>query len=539
MLKGFFRRFTEIFVSKAIKDHIKTAVPNVESPTTAKKNLHGQFSDHSSSLEQADLQTQLLPKTKMTANHIHWFRAAAPYINLHRGKTFVIMFGGEALYSDNFQHIIHDIALLHALGIHLVLVHGARPQINENLKMLGIETPFAQHRRVTTREALPAVLNAVGSIRLQIEALLSMGVVNSPMYGARIDVVSGNFVTAKPYGIREGIDFQLTGEVRTIDRAAIKRNLDNQNIILLGPTGYSNTGEVFNLRAEEVATKVAIDLHADKLIFLGQQRGFIDQHGHLVRELIPQDAIRYLAATGFEDFHAVHPAADDKATQVHSAPKQKKSKTPVTISEHALRETQLHLAGAVAACQHTVNRCHLLSYAQDGALLGELFTRDGAGTLVSDVRFEDVRQATIQDVGGLLGLLRPLEEQGILVYRSRERLEDEIEHFAVIERDGTIVACAALYPIPLGENEQKSAEIACVAVHPDYRKSNRGAEILAFMQQRAKQQRIKSLYLLTTHTGHWFMEQGFEKVSMDQLPAARQLLYNFQRNSDVYCKKLS
>lgn len=454
-------------------------------------------------MTQQPFDASISSQPQTTPDYVRWFRQAAPYINLHRGKTFVLMFGGEALLTENFQHIIHDIALLHALGIRLVLVHGARPQINENLQQLQIETPFLQHRRITTRQALPAVLNAVGSIRLQIEALLSMGVANSPMFGARIDVVSGNFVTAKPYGIRDGVDFQLTGEVRSIDVEAMQRNLANENIIVLGPTGYSTTGEVFNLRAEEVATRVASDLHADKLIFLGEQKGIIDHQGHFIRELMVKDAQQYLQHM-----------ADQSS------------------------ENYLHLVGAVQACQNGVSRCHLISYHLDGALLGELFTRDGTGTLVSDLRFEDVRQANIHDVGGLLRLLRPLEEQGILVYRSRERLENEIEHFAVIERDGMILACAALYPIPTSDNELKSAEIACVAVHPDYRKSNRGAQVLAFLQQRAQRQNIKVLYLLTTHTGHWFMEQGFVKVDIEKLPAARQAFYNFQRNSHVYSKRL-
>ena len=229
-----------------------------------------------------------------TLQYVHWFRHSAPYINAHRNKTFVIMFDGEAVQHENFQHIVHDIALLHSLGIHLILVHGARAQINQNLKTSAIQTPFHQHRRITTRESLSCVMNAVGSIRLQIEALLSMGLANSPMYGARIDVVSGNFVTAKPYGIRDGIDFQLTGEVRTVDTDAIQRHLENHNIVLLGPTGYSNTGEVFNLVAEEVATNTAILLKADKLIFLGKQSGLFNAMGQLQREIAPHQLDQYI-----------------------------------------------------------------------------------------------------------------------------------------------------------------------------------------------------------------------------------------------------
>lgn len=436
-----------------------------------------------------------------TLQYVHWFRHSAPYINAHRGKTFVLMFDGEAVQHENFQHIIHDIALLHSLGIRLILVHGARPQINTHLALNQIETPFYQQRRITTRESLKAVMSAVGAIRLQIEALLSMGLANSPMHGARIDVVSGNFITAKPYGIHDGIDFQLTGEVRSIDTDAIQRHLDSHNIVLLGPTGYSTTGEVFNLWAEEVATKTAITLKADKLIFLGKQHGLMNSHGQLQREITPIQLDQYI-----ENYQTSQP------------------------------ELALHLRGAKNASLKGVNRVHLLSYAYDGALLEELFTRDGSGTMLTDAHYEEVRTANIQDVGGLINLLRPLEEQGILVYRSRERLETEIDQFAVIERDGTILACAALYPIPSEAGEIASAEIACVAVHPSYRKSNRGSQILSYLEDKARGMGIEQLFILTTRTAHWFIEHGFVHASVDDLPNARQALYNYQRNS-IVCKK--
>lgn len=443
------------------------------------------------------------PIQNITQQYVHWFRHSAPYINAHRNKTFVLMFGGEAVQHTNFQHIIHDISLLHSLGIRLILVHGARPQINQNLQEKQIDTPIHLHRRVTTRESLGCVMNAVGSIRLEIEALLSMGLANSPMFGARIDVVSGNFVTAKPYGIRDGVDFQLTGEVRSIDTDAIQRHLDNDNIVVLGPTGYSTTGEVFNLLAEEVATKTAITLHADKLIFLGKKQGLLNDQGKLLRELTPQQLEPYI-----QHFQQL---------------------------DH---EMALDLQGAQTACLSGVHRVHLLSYAYDGALIEELFTRDGVGTMITDAHYEEVRTATIHDVGGLINLLRPLEEEGILVYRSRERLESEIGQFAVIERDGMILACAALYPIPTSKGEIRSAEIACVAVDPAYRKSNRGSQILHFLEDKARKEGILQLFVLTTRTAHWFLEHGFQKTSVDNLPNARQELYNYQRNSLVFKKIL-
>ncbi len=437
----------------------------------------------------------------MTEQYVHWFRNSAPYINAHRGKTFVLLFGGEAVNDDSFNHTVHDIALLHSLGIKLVLVHGARPQIDENLLEYGLSTPFQQGVRITTRESLRCVLDAVGSVRIQIEGLLSMGLANSPMYGARIDAVSGNFVTARPYGVRDGIDYCLTGEVRSIDVDAIQKQLDNRHIAILGPMGYSPTGEVFNLLAEDVAVHVAQALQADKLICLSEFDGLEKDH-HLLRELIPNEVDQYLR---------------DK-----------------TLDNELLR----YLNAARAACRGGVRRIHIVSYRRDGALLQELFTRDGSGTLITQDPYEEIRSAEIEDIGGLLELLRPMEEEGILVRRSREKLENEINQFVIIERDGMIVGCGALYPLPQDEGQDSSGEIACLAIHPNYRRSSRGSELLDFLEKRASTRGLKRLFVLTTRTAHWFMEHGFEAASVDDLPTSRVALYNLQRNSLVFSKRI-
>lgn len=446
---------------------------------------------------------QMINETEQTQNYLHWFRNSAPYINAHRHKTFVILFEGKALKEDNFHHIIHDIALLHSLGIRLVLVHGARDQIDDALIKQGIDTPTYLNRRITTREALPEVMSAVGASRMYIEALLSMGLANSPMFGSRIDVISGNFITAKPFGIHDGVNFHLSGEVRSIDVGFIASLLEKNNIILLGPTGYSTTGEVFNLLSQEVATKTAIALKADKLIFLCDKNGLLTPEGKLLREISPHQLEQHIAHQQQDDPHF-----------------------------------SLVLQNAKEASLKGVQRVHLLPFSYDGALIQELFTRDGMGTMVTDAHYEDVRTATIDDVGGLMTLLKPLEQQGILVYRSRERLENEISQFAVIERDGTILACAALYPIETEANEPNSAEIACVVVHPSYRKSNRGSQILEFLERKARFEGIEYLFVLTTRTAHWFLEQGFSVATVDDLPNVRQQLYNYQRNSQIFKKRL-
>lgn len=427
------------------------------------------------------------------------FRQAGPYINAHRGRTFVILFGGEAVLDAGFASLINDISLLHSLGIRLVLAHGARPQIAERLQEAGRAPRFVNGLRITDSETLPAVQRAVGEVHIRVEASLSMALANSPMHGARIRVVSGNFVTARPVGVRDGVDYCFTGEVRRVDAAAIKTALGDNAIVLLSPLGYSPTGEVFNINAEEVATAVAVALRADKLLLLLDDARLTDADGRLLRQLSPSDAERML---------------DNDAA----------------LSQEMAR----HLRSALRACRAGVRRIHLLDRVLEGALLLELFTRDGAGTLITTDVYEGLRPAAIDDVGGILALIRPLEEEGVLVRRSRELLEIEIDRFTVVERDGAIIGCAALYPFVT----ERLGELACVAVHPDYRNQGRADALLHFLERQAKRHGLERLFVLTTRAAHWFQERGFEAAEVDDLPLEKQQLYNWRRRSKVFVKTL-
>ncbi|MGC4009341.1 MAG: amino-acid N-acetyltransferase [Pseudomonas sp.] len=430
-------------------------------------------------------------------DYVNWLRHASPYINSHRDCTFVVMLPGEGVEDPNFGNIVHDLVLLHSLGVRLVLVHGSRPQIEARLASHGLAPRFHRGLRVTDAPTLGCVIDAVGSLRITIEARLSMDMAASPMQGSRMRVTSGNFVTARPIGVVDGIDYHHTGEVRRIDRKGINRQLDERSIVLLSPLGYSPTGEIFNLACEDVAMRAAIDLGADKLILYGAERGLMDDAGKLVRELRPQQVPAHLERLG-------------------------------TSYQGEL------LDAAAQACRAGVRRSHIVSYTEDGSLLSELFTRTGNGTLVAQEQFEQLREAGIEDVGGLLELIRPLEEQGILVRRSREVLEREIEQFSIVEREGLIIACAALYPIA----DSDSGELACLAVNPEYRHGGRGDDLLERIEQRARNLGLKTLYVLTTRTAHWFRERGFQPSSVERLPAARASLYNYQRNSQVFEKTL-
>ncbi len=432
----------------------------------------------------------------MPFNFVHWFRASAPYIHAHRNKTFVIFFAGEAVL-DNCENLIHDFSLLKSLGIRLVLVHGIRPQIDQRLKQQQITSEFHQNLRITDDKALECVKEAAGVVRVELEALFSLGLANSPMADAQIKVASGNFVIAKPLGVINGIDYQHTGQVRRIEPTAIQQLLDQENVVLISPLGYSPSGEIFNLAAEQVATEVAISLQADKLILLTEQSCTSNQQ--LVQQLTLREAENYL---------------------------QQEKEIPDALS--------FSLTAAIKSCQQGVKRIHLINRAVDGALLQELFTRDGTGTLISANPFEEIRPAQLEDIAGILELIKPLEQQGFLVKRSREKLEMEIHNYIVIERDGLIIGCTAFY---LMEDKQ-CAEIACLAVHPEYQKSTRGSQLLEHLITQAKTQQLTQLFVLSTQTMHWFIERGFEETEIKTLPKQRQAFYNYKRNAKVLCKTI-
>lgn len=429
-----------------------------------------------------------------TKNWVEWFRQASPYINAHRHQELVLALSGEALKHSNLDNIIHDITLLNSLGVRQVLVFGARPQIDEALNKNSIQSSFHKALRVTEDRMMPYVLEAYGRLRSELEAKLSMGLINSPMHGAKIKVVSGNFIMAKPHGVSSGVDMGLTGQVRKIDQATIEQHLSNNSIVVIPAVGYSMTGDIFNLSYEELAGEVAAKLQADKIIFFGHDNGLKDPSGELVSQLNATQALAYTAA---ED-----------------------------------QDVKNQLLASARACQAGVERAHLLSYAHDGALLEELFTRDGVGTMVSVDNYDQIRAARLEDMNGILELIQPLEEQGFLVRRSRELLETELDYFLVDVRDNAIIACAGLYPFPANQ----AGELSCFAVDQAYRRKGRGDRLLEAIIARAKNQNFSQLFVLTTKTEQWFKERGFESANAQELPGNKN--YNTDRNAKILVKRL-
>ena len=437
---------------------------------------------------------------------VPWFRSVAPYIHAYRGKTFVVAMAGELIAAGKLNAFVQDLAILHAMRIKLVLVHGFRPQVNEQLAAKGHSSRFSHGLRITDPVALDAAQEAAGQLRFEIEAAFSQGLPNTPMANATVRVVSGNFLTARPVGIVDGIDFQSSGWVRRVDSAAIRNAIDNGAIVLLSPFGFSPTGEAFNLSMEDVATSTAIALQADKLLFLTEIPGIredrADADSPIDTELSLAEAERLLAAL----------PNPEKPT-----------------------DTAFYLQHCVKACRGGVERSHILPFAVDGALLMEVYTHDGIGTMVVDEKLESLREATADDIGGILQLIEPFERDGTLVKRDRTEIERDIGHYTVIEHDGVIFGCAALYPYP----EARTGEMAALTVSPAVQGQGDGERILKRVEQRAKAQGLASIFVLTTRTMHWFIKRGFEQVDADWLPEARKRKYNWDRRSVVLVKRLA
>ncbi|WDD94609.1 amino-acid N-acetyltransferase [Burkholderia sp. FERM BP-3421] len=432
------------------------------------------------------------------AQFVDWMRSVAPYIHRFRNSTFVVGFGGEVVQQGLLNALVSDIALLQAMGIQIVLVHGSRPQVEEQLSLHGVESAFSHGLRITDARALESAKEAAGEVRLDIEAAISQGLPNTPMAHAHISVVSGNFVTARPVGILDGVDFAHTGIVRKIDAESIRHSLASRKLVLLSPLGFSPTGEAFNLSMEDVASAAAIALRADKIIFLTETPGIVDETGELVREMSLDAAADLLDSGDLQ--------GDDAFFLRHS----------------------------IRACRGGVTRAHLIPQALDGSMLLELFLHDGVGTMISYENLESLREATPDDVGGILTLIEPLETDGTLVRRGRHQIERDIDHFSVIEHDGVLFGCAALYPYPL----EKIGEMACLTVAPEAQGSGDGERLLKRVEQRARARGLTHIFVLTTRTEHWFLKRGFVKATVDDLPEDRRKLYNWQRKSLVLMKQL-
>lgn len=429
---------------------------------------------------------------KVPANFINWFRFSAPYIKKHRGSTIVIALPGEAVQHPNFINVVHDLALLQSLGVRMIVLQGARPQIQALLDENGIDAPIHEGIRVSTSEAIPHIVSACNAVKTELESAMSAGLADSPMHQLNLHTLSGNFVSAKPLGVRGGNDYQYTGSVRSIDTKAISSALDTGAAVLLNTLGYSSTGEVFNLSLGNLLEAVSDSIDIDKVVCFTSANDLGPGLDHQVVKSNPSDLPKFSDEAGGYLIRA-----------------------------------------AAAAVSKGISRAHVISYESDGALLEELFTHDGSGLLISNEDFLSIREASLADVSGILELIQPLQEVGALVMRTREILEQEISDFSVVDIDDTIAGCGALTPL-----DSDHAEIACIAVHSEFRGRGYAGKLVSMLESKARSAGKRGIFVLSTQTTHWFVERGYKECSADRLPSNRKALYSNERKPKVLYKSL-
>jgi len=456
------------------------------------------------------------------------FRAMAPYIAVHYGHTVVIHVPGEVLESGNADQVMHDILLLKTLGIKPILVAGCRPQIRKKLEQVGKKSLFVQGNRVCDGETLYHCQSVAGHVRLNIESLLTRGLMNSPTGVGSVQVTSGNFVRAIAFGVRGGIDFLHTGVVKKVAARRIQELLDQGDVVVLSHLGVSQSGTIYHCRSEDVAVQAAIDLKANKLVFLHNGESLVDmrKEGGAIVHNLPLNVAKSFTTRLAEEL-----GQSGQEYVSHSSDVDPKREWKLQFLDY--------MQGAIRAVSKGVHRAHLVSRHIEGSIISELCTRDGIGLLISQDLYDGVRTATIHDVPAIKSLLEPLEKANILITRPPKLIEKEVDKFIVFEREGMILACCHLKHFPDPKYGNGAAEMSSVAVSAALHGEGIGNALLSYCLRRAFSQNIKHLFVLTTHTQGWFIDRGFKEVTPDHLPPDKLKTYDYSRNSKVFFKTIN
>ena len=493
--------------------------------------------DPMSSASRSDMLFRQLPFVSM-------FRGSANYIANHRNTLAVYHIPGELMDLPDasvLRDLMNDISLTWLLGMRIVIVVGCRHQIDKRMeykreKHLGMTITDAETLRVVKEEA--------GYVRFEVERQLARSL---RMQGAggggssRSDggsqgagfpsaptttsgsgyfdgnVVSGNFYSAQPFGILDGIDFKYSGFVRRVEVDKIRQVHRSRDIILLTTLGVSPSGEVFNVNSESLAATVAGSLDASKLIFFTEKEVELRHkiHGNKIQHFRVNDSRRLL------DQYDVKVHKRGFVNLGHRCP-----------TDGPSQNMLVKLGWAMHALEQGVKRAHVIS-PKHGALLQELYTRDGSGTLISRDLYDGIRQAKVEDVSMIHDLILPLIEMGTLVDRPKAVLEKTIDMYHVYTRDDLVVACGQLKLF-----EDGYAELGCLVVNPQYRSRGRGDAMLGYLERMCLQKGASIVFVLSTQTMEWFVERGFDEVTVDKLPPSRQESYNHKRASKIYMKKI-
>ena len=436
------------------------------------------------------------------SSFIQNFRLSAKYINLFNQNIFVIALSGYVFNEDQFVKIAQDINILHSLKIKVILVYGARPQVESILVKNKIPVRLLKNMRVTSSAALKHVIEVNGAIRNKIEATLST--IKSVSEGMRLS--SGNFLTAMPVGIIDGIDMESTGKIRGVDVEAIKNKLNHHEIVIVSPIGYSPIGQIFNLSYEQTAANIAVAINADKLIFYVDANGILNERGELIPEL-----------------------TSEKAHKLISHIEEKPS--PESAQNLSYDDFNI-LKSSVFAIKNKIKKVHLINRHIDGSLIEELFTEKGSGTILTEFALENFRKATEGDLKDIYRILFPLEKRKILIERDLTQIKGMINQFYVLEHDKKFVGCVSL------NSFKESLELASFSIEPKYQRLGFGKKLLKLCELEAKKLKYDEIFILTTQSEHWFAENGFKEKSKELMPTFKKKTYQSERNSKYLTKKL-
>lgn len=420
-------------------------------------------------------------------------RGILTYIPGFREKTFVIALDGTIIADDNFPNLLLDLAVLRSLSIRLVIVHGAAHQIKELAKETGVTISNADGTGITDAETLKVALTAANRITHEVME----GLASNDLRAAYT-----NAVIAHPFGIVGGVDQLFTGRVEKVDIEFLTQLLEKGVVPVIAPLGFDGDGRTFRVNSDGVALEVAEALKASKLIFVTNRNGFA-RNGQKASQI---------SVTEAEEFFKKHKG--DMAENMASK------------FEHSIR-----------ACRNGVNRVHVIDGRIDEALLTEIFSNEGIGTMIYANEYQAVRRALKKDVRAIRNLIRESVEQEEIVKRSRMDIVSQLSDYYVFQIDGNIVGCVALHVQPGGEK----AELACLSVSGAHENIGIGQKLMTFAEEAAKQKGVKTIFLLSTRAFNYFQQKGgYKEGSPDDLPPARREKYDQSgRNSKVLVKSLA
>ena len=420
-------------------------------------------------------------------------RGILEYIPRFRERTFVIAIDGEIIESENFSNLLLDLAVLRSLNIQVVIVHGASHQIAQRAQALGISVSNTNGSGITDAATLRLSLEAANRLTHEImEGLASVD----------LRAVYPNAIIAYPAGILQGVDQLYTGKVERVDTKSLQLFLDQGIIPVLPPLGFDGDGKTYRINSDLVAVEVAEALHAAKIIFLCQA-GSLRIGDELVRQLSIKEA---------EEFVKKGRLSDQKSLS-------------------------LKLESAARACQLGVPRVHLLDGHVNEALLAELFSSEGIGTMVHTNEYQHIRRAMKKDVRRIMSLIRQSVQSEELIHRTRQDILSRLEDYWVLEIDKILVGCIALHPY----RESGKAELACLYVSKTNENGGYGRKLMTFIEELARHEGFKEMFALSTQAFVYLQQKGgFQEASPDALPPSRREKYDQSgRHSKVLIKVLA